>query len=64
MKKLNIGIWIGLLKHLRGEWEPLDYKYKALSAADKKAFTEPEFNYLVNEIRILEDEEKNGVTYQ
>lgn len=64
MKKVNIGVWLALLRTLDYSWKDIDYKYKNLTAKEKKNMSEAEFDYLVSEIEALKEEEKNGTVYK
>lgn len=64
MKKVNIGVWLALLKTLDSSWKDIDYKYEGLTAVEKKAMSKTEFEYLVSEIKALKEEEKNGTVYK
>lgn len=64
MKKVNIGVWLGILRTLKYCWKEIDYKYEYLTVSEKEAISETEFNYLVQEIMALDEEEKNGVIYK
>jgi hypothetical protein len=64
MRKLNIGVWLALLKTLDSSWKSIDYNYSGLTANEKKAMSKIEFEYLVSEIKALKEEEKNGTVYR
>lgn len=63
MMKVNVGLWLAVLRTFKNRWEDIEFKYDNLTSTEKELMSEIEFNYLVNEITALDNEEKNGVVY-
>lgn len=64
MQKVNIRVWLALLRTLDSKWKDIDYQYDRLTAEEQKIMSETDFEYLVSEIEALKKEEKNGVVYK
>jgi hypothetical protein len=64
MKKIHWGVWLSILRTLDNNWKDIDYKYKSLTAKEKKMMTETEFNSIVFEIKALKEDETNGTVYK
>ena len=64
MRKLDIGVWLSILNVLDAHWKEIGYNYKSLPLTVRKVITPKDFEYLVQEIKTLQEEKKNGVVYK